>query len=269
MADHKQPTKAELQAEAQKALDELETPPSEPVPSEPAPTGEIAPSEPIPSEPIPSEPAPSEPIPEEKPTQQEIDYKKRYADSTREAQILHEKNKSLVDAYDEANKIEVTEEDLQKEYTDWDLMTDTEKRLAKDSLLSTRRFAIIHESNQKFKKVEDWNIKVDEYAQNPETLVKIPDLEGKLDEFKVFASKPSRVGVDFETLASAFLFDVDKLKKETPAKKGQMFEQGSGGVEKRKPGGDKLSVEEGRTLMNTDFNKYKEMLKAGKIEMPL
>jgi hypothetical protein len=264
MADHKQPTKAELQAEADKALEELNKP-SEPIPSEPAPSEPI-PSEPVPSEPAPSEPAPSEPVKE---TQQEIDYKKRYADSTREAQILHEKNKSLVDAYDKANNIEVTEEDLTKEYTDWDLMTDTEKRLAKDSLLSTRRFAIISEENQKFKKVEDWHSKVDEYASNPETLVKIPELEGKIDEFKIFASKASRVGVDFEVLASAFLFDVDKQKKATPAKKGQMFEQGSGGVEKRKPGGDKLTVEEGRTLMNTDFNKYKEMLKAGKIEMPL
>ena len=89
-----------------------------------------------------------------------------------------------------------------------------------------------------------------------------PELEGKVEDFKLFASKPTRRGVDFEDLIPAFLYNESKNK--VAPKKGQMFEQGTGGNSKPKPKGDKISTEEGRLLMNTDYNKFKELLKAGK-----
>jgi len=270
---HKKPTKAELQAEIDKTLEATEESP-QPIEEEQPKEKEVAPSE-APQEETTEEVVEetTEEVVEEAPSEeapvkesQEPDYKKKFVESTREAQVLHAKNKQLVDAVDEASLIEVTEEDLQKEYGDWDLMTDTEKRLAKESLLSTRRFNVIRDEQLKFKDVEVWNEKVNVFADDPKTLVDHPELEGKVEEFKLFASKPTRRGVDFTDLIPAFLYNESKNK---PApKKGQMFEQGTGGNTKPKPKGDKISTEEGRLLMKTDYNKFKEMLKAGKIELP-
>lgn len=275
MADHKKPTKAELQAEADKALQELQEPevitePQEPI-AEEQPEEVVEEQPEVITEPQEEQQEVEEEIQPEKEEikQQEIDYKKRYADSTREAQILHAKNKQLNDAIAEASLLpDPTEEELIKEYPDWDIMTDTEKRLAKDSLISTKRFAIIHEESQKFKKVEEWNEKVDQFTQDPKILVDNPELDGKLDEFKLFASKQSRVGVDFNDLVSAFLYSVEKEKAKIAPKKGQMFEQPTGGNMKPKPKNNMLSVEEGQMLMKTDYNKFKEYLKAGRIQLP-
>jgi hypothetical protein len=263
---HKKPSKAELQAEIDKTLEVAETPIIE-TPQEETPAEEVV-EEVI--EETPAEETPQEEISEEEEQPQEQqDYKKKFVESTREAQVLHAKNKQLVDAIDEASLIdEPTEEELAKEYSDWDLMTDTEKRLAKDSLVNSRRFKVIHQESKKFKDLEAWNEKVNTFADDPKTLTDNPELEGKLDEFKLFASKPTRRGVDFTDLIPAFLYNESQLKAKTPPKKGQMFEQGTGGNTKPKPKGDKISTEEGRLLMKTDYNKFKEMLKAGKIELP-
>jgi len=264
---HKKPTKAELQAEIDKTIEATESSP-EPIEEEQsAQITDVAPVEETPEETTEEvvEETVEEEVVEEQP-QEEPDYKKKFVESTREAQVLHAKNKQLVNAVDEASLIEVTEEDLQREYQDWDLMTDTEKRLAKESLLSSRRFNIIRDEQLKFKDVEAWNEKVNVFTDDPKTLVDHPQLEGKIEDFKLFASKPTRRGVDFEDLIPAFLYNESKNK--VAPKKGQMFEQGTGGNSKPKPKGDKISTEEGRLLMNTDYNKFKELLKAGKIELP-
>jgi hypothetical protein len=212
---HHKPSKAEIQAEIDKTIEVVEETPQEETTEE-----VIEVIEETPVEETPQEETVEEETVEEAP--QEPDYKKKFVESTREAQVLHAKNKQLVTAVDEASLIEVTEEDLAKEYADWDLMTDTEKRLAKESLLSTRRFNIIHAESNKFKDVEVWNEKVNVFADDPKTLVDHPKLEGKLDEFKLFASKPTRRGVDFEDLIPAFLYN-ETTKKPAP-NKGQMFE---------------------------------------------
>lgn len=274
MANHKKPTKAELDEDIKKGLEELDTPedeptpaPSEPAPSEPAPS-EAAPSEPAPSEPAPSEPAPSEPAPSEPaPSEPEPspDYKQKYVDSAREAQILHAKNKKISEALEKANQLEtVTDEELEAEYGDVDLMDDTTKKLAKDNLLNKKRLSILDDVTKESKNIEDWNIKVDTFINDPKTLSDNPELEGRAEDFKIFATKKSRRGVDFETLVGSFLYDV--TKHAAPRKKGQMFERGSGGppIKPKLPDG-KISVGEARLLMKRDYKKYKQMLKDGKI----
>jgi len=206
---------------------------------------------------------------EEKPKEPEaqVDYKKKFVESSRESQVLYSRQKKLSEAVDQASQVdEPTDEEMVKDFPDWDVMSDTEKRLAKDSIVNKKRFEAIHKASQEGKDILDWNEKVDKFVDDPKTLIDNPELEGKVEDFKIFASKPTRRGVDFADLLSAFFYDMSKAIK--PKSKGKMFETGSGGPnEKIKPKGDKISLSEARTLMKNDYKKYKEYLTKGKIDM--
>ena len=254
------PTKKQLEEQALQAAEEAEKMMGEEKPSEPI--GEQ--EEPKPSEP---EGEVEEPTPSKAPP--EVDYKKKAIEQGRENIILNaknEKNEKLNSAVDEASKItDIPEEVIKTEYPEWDDMTETEKRLARKQYINDRRFEVIHKASLEGKNIEDWTKKVESFIGDPNTLVNIPDLEGKEDDFKLFASKQSRRGVDFDTLVSAFLFDESKTMKQPS--KGQMFEKGSGGPnDKMKPKSDKISIDQARILRNTNYEKYKELVKAGKIE---
>jgi hypothetical protein len=256
MAKHTKPTPEELEESTEKALQEAEelkekNEPEEEPEHEPEVEEKEEPEE------------DKETIPEDDKDLEEVDYKKKFTESSREAQILHAKNKKINEAVEKAKGLpDPTVEELTKEYPDWELLTDTEKRLAKDSVISTRRFAILEEVTAESKDIEAWNTKVDTFISDPKSLIKHPELDGKEEEFKIFASKPSRRSVDFEDLIPAFLYTAKQ-----PAKKGAMFETGSGGPnDKSKPKSDKLSIDQARKLRERDYNKWKEYLSAGKIE---
>lgn len=193
-----------------------------------------------------------------------VDYKQKFTESSREAQIREAKLRKTNEAIDQAAELVITDEDVAKEYSQWDLMSDTEKQFAKESVLNRKRFELIHQASQEGKDIQAWNEKVDTYIDDPKTLIAIPDLEGKQQEFKVFATKPTRRGSDFETLTNAFLFEVEKSR---PKHKGKMMETGVGGPnETPKPKSNKISVEDAATLRETNYKLYKEKLKAGLIE---
>ncbi len=202
-----------------------------------------------------------------KPKDDEPDYKKRYSDSSSEAHILYSKNKKMADAISKAGEVpEPTEEELKSEYSDWDVMTDTEKRLAKRSLHDSRKLQAITESAREFKDIDEWNNKVDKFLIDPETLVNHPKLEGKEEDFRIFVTtKQSRMGVDFEDLVASFLYA--ESQKVKPKNKGSMFEHASGGKNgKITPKNDKISIADSKVLMKNNYKKYLELLKAGKIE---
>ncbi len=281
MAAHVKPTKEELQAGIKKASDDLDKLPPEPdpnatpepatpvpaestpvvLPVEPAPTPAVAtPPEPTPgSEPI-------EPVVTVEPEPGSVDWKKRYGDSSREAIILSVKNKELNSAIDEASNLpEPTEEEMAVAYPEWEDLTPTEQRLARESLQNKKRFELINGATQKYKKVEDWHEKVNTFAGDPKTLIANPQLEGKVEEFKIFSSKPTRVGMDFEDLVLAFLGEEAKNVK--PNHKGQeMFPSGSAGskIIPQVPS-DKLTVAQGAALLKSNPEEWKRLAKSGKI----
>ena len=282
---HKKPTIDELEENSKKLLDEFEkteekeTPevieekpetPEEETPETPEEKPEVVEEKPEESE-EPEEEAPETPEepkkPEEKPEEEEKpDYKKRYEDSSREAHILYSKTKKITEVIEKAGDVpEPTEDELRSEYPEWDVMSDFEQKLAKKNMINDRKFDAIGEATKEFKDMETWGKKVDTFLADPETLSKNPALEGKEDEFKVFVSKETRRGVDFADLVSAFLYSEDQKPK--VEHKGSMFETGTGGRnEKPKPKSDKINAEESRRLRITDYKKYLEYLKAGKIE---
>lgn len=201
-----------------------------------------------------------------KPEVEEEDYKTKFIHSTKEAQMLFSKNKKLQEAFNKASKVEPpTEEELQKEYSDWDIMSDLEKKLAKDNLINRKRFEAIEQFNIENQQMNVWEEKVNDFITDPNTLVKYQSLEGREEEFKLFASKDSRRGNDFDDIVSAFLYKIDQVKP--VKKKGKMMESGTGGASKKaEPVKKTLSIEEGRELRKRDYSKWKEMLKAGKID---
>lgn len=265
MPKHIKPTAEELEANALKAAEEAEklknedNPPANPSPEvpetpQPSPTPSIEDNEP--------------PSPSPSPESEEGKYKKKFIASSREAIILHgknEKNEKLTNAIDDASQIkEMPEEVIKTEYPEWEEMTETEKRLAKESWINRERFNRIHQAAMEGKDIEEWSKNVDKFVEDPKSLITYPQLEGKTDEFKIFANKQSRRGADFSLLVSAFLFDVTT---NTKPKKGAMFENGSGGPnDKNKPKSDKITLEQARVLRQRDYGKYREYLRAGKIE---
>lgn len=195
---------------------------------------------------------------------QDEDTKKRYAESTKEAQKLASDNKIMADALSEANTItDATEDELKGEYPEWEDMSTTERKLAKEVLINKKRFNAINAAAEKRKSVEKWNEKVDEYIDKPETLVHNPLLEGKQEDFKLFAKSKDYRDQNMNLIVGAFLHKVSTERKQH---KGKMFETGaSRSTDNPKPKDDRLTPEQAADLMHRDYAKYREMLKAGKI----
>lgn len=202
---------------------------------------------------------------EEKEPKKEIDYKTRYKDSSREAHILFSKSKKFAEVIEQAGDVvEPTEEEMKTEYPDWDMMSDLEKKFAIKDIVNERRFGAIKEATKEFREIDVWNKKVDDYLSDPETLTDNPGLEGKEEDFRIYAIKASHRGADFSVLVPAFLYEEGKQRVEH---KGKMFENGNGGLkEKPKIKSNKISVEDSVILRKTNYKEYKRLLEEGLIE---
>ena len=280
--NHIKPTKEQLKKGAEEALKKLESMPkpgdNEPKPSPSAPVPSPSPSTaiptPSPSEAVPS-PSPSEPVPSPSPSPAPGDEddddevtkaKKKASASAREALVLHARTKKYDEAVAEADLVEPpTDEEMIAEYgAEWETMSDGQKKLARNAWVSDKRFAIMSKVSKEGRDIEEWNKKVSDFIEKPQTLIAHPQLERKQEEFKTFAAKLTRRGLDMEDLVLAFLGELALNPKKK--NKGQMFEKGSPGKKDRpQPKDDKLSASQGRALMKTDYKKWKQLLKAGKI----
>lgn len=194
------------------------------------------------------------------------DWKTKHKESTREAMVLHAKNKKIQEAITNSADIPApSDEEMETKFSNWEDMTSTEQSLARDLEHVKRQNAAINSAAQEGKNIDEWNTNVDKYLDDPHTLIDNPELEGKQDEFKIFAMKPTRRGLDFEDLVLAFNGERAKMVK--PKQKGSMFETGTGGSkEKMKPTDTKLTAEEGNKLMLSDYKEFKRQLKAGNIK---
>lgn len=266
MTKHIKPTKEELESKNQEILDGLAELEDKKEELEPLPEEESnAEEEVVEGEEETEEPEVKE-IFSDDDEEEEQTYKKRYSESTREAQILHAKNKKMLDAFNQVSEVvDPTDEEMQKEFEDWEDLNDFEKKMAKENWKTSKRFEAINTIAQDNKDGDAWNEKVDKFIDDPATVTNNPSLEGRLDEFKLFVEKPTRRGVDFQDLISAFLYEI---KTQKPGKrKGKMFETGTGGPDKKtKVKSDKMSIETAAALKKSNYNAYKEALMAGKIE---
>lgn len=195
-------------------------------------------------------------------------YKKKFSESSREAQKLSAKNRVINRALIDAEEApEPTEEELAAEFDGWDVMTDTEKGLAKETVISRRWRQTISKAKEQATKIEKWNDSVEDFLDDPKTLIDIPALEGKEEDFREFATKEENNSVPFKTLVGAFLYERSIAKK---PHKGRMFENGSGGPnDKPQPKSGKISLEDARKLRESNYDKWKEYNSRGLIDYNL
>lgn len=210
----------------------------------------------------------STPESEEKPKEdapEDNDLKKRYTESTREAQKLFSDKVKINEAIEQGKNLpEPTEEEMKVKYGEWDIMSDIEKRLAKDTYISTRRLELIDQASQESRDIQKWHEKVDSFIDNPENIIKHPALDGREDDFKIFAADKLSRGVAFEILVPAFI--QAQAGKQPVAHKGKSFETGaSGGQDRPKPKDGKISLATAEALKSSNYSKYKEYLLADKI----
>ena len=260
------PTIEELKAkeeEAIKAAEELEGRQQLPKDEEEAPeeSGAIQSPELSPND----EDAPENETPEEEPQaepskevkealRKEVEEKKKkLAASARENQKIYAKNRVINQALVQADDTpEPTEEELVKEFPDWDVMSDTEKTFAKETVISRNWRKTISQAKEQATKIEKWNESVETFIDDPATLNDNPELEGKTEEFKTFATIEANNSVPFNILVSAFLHEQSKNGKT----KGRMFERGSGGPnDKPQPKKNTITLEEARKLRETNYSK--------------
>lgn len=273
MVKHIKPTEAEIKAQLESTIKELDATPAEPTGEEviekPATEVVVEKKDEAPvvvekkEEATPPVTPPTEPKPKE-----DVDFKKKFTHSTRENQVLTSQVRKLTDAITSASAIpDPTEEEMTAIYSDWEIMDETTKILAKDNVKNKRVISQLSNISQESKDIEAWNQKVDAFVEDPKTLIDTPELEGRTEEFKVFSTKPTRRGLDFPDLVSAFLFEASK---EVKVNKGKMFEQGTGGSNQiARPHSDKITIEQAMALKDKDYKKYKEYLLAGRIEQNL
>jgi hypothetical protein len=277
MTNHKKPSKEELEQSLKENIKDAEDLEKAPIEEE-EPEVPETPEEPkivIPQEPEEEEETPEpegeeeveveekapEPVKEEP---KEPDLEKKLSASAKENQKIYAKNRVLNKAIVEADQMaEPTEEELMAEFPDWDVMSDTERKLAKKSVVSDRWTNKIKEASNQVAKIEKWTESVDTFADDPQTLIDNPELEGKAEAFKEFANREANNSVPFNILIGAFLHEQSKVVKH----EGKMFEVAGGGpIDKGKPNTGKLTLEEGRKLRESNYDEWKKLLKAGKIE---
>lgn len=271
MPNQNKPTQEELQAKELEAIalaEELEkNPPKEEDEEEPVVTSDPEEEEETPDETLEEDEEDAEPSEEEKEALKKRleEEKKKSSASARENQKIYAKNRVINQALVEADEIpEPTEEELVKEFTDWDVMSETEKTFAKETVISRNWRKVISAAKEQATKIEKWNESVEVFIDDPKTLIDHPQLEGKTEDFKNFATGEDKNSVPFNILVSAFLHEQAANKKPN---KGRMFEKGSGGPNERpEPKSDVLTLEEGRKLRETDYAKWKEYNAAGKIK---
>jgi hypothetical protein len=278
MTPHTKPTEEELDSKINEALEipeeELNKQQEEPEVEEPnieeiEKEAGIEKEEPEVEEPK-KEPEQAEPSKEVKEQlKKELKEKKeKLSASARENQKIYAKNRVLNQAIIDTDEIpEPTEDDLKAQYKDWEVMSDVERELAKETVISKNWRAKIKEAQDQAKKIEKWNDSVDEFTEDPETLINYGELEGKVEEFKNYAKADENNSVPFKVLVGAFLHDQSTKKVEH---NGAMFERGGGGSnEKPQLKTTKISLDESRKLRETNYPKWKELLLAEKIDQDL
>lgn len=283
------PTKEQLEADLKKSQELLEKEIADDTPTEEEET--ITPDETTeedkPQEETQDEEQPTEETPDETdvtdektveeeeetttPDKQDVDYKKKFTESTRESMILINKQKRLNEAVDEANSLpEPTDNELIQEARmqgfNYEDLSDFEKLMFKGKIHNDRKFGKISEATQMSRDLDAWNKKVDEFVGDPKTMIAYPQLEGKEEEFKAYTVKTGRRGVDFDVLVPAF---IQMMQTTKPKHTGKMFETGTSTVTKTKPAPDKISIAEAEKIRKTNYAKYKELLLSGKIATEL
>ena len=212
----------------------------------------------LPTETDPVEPVAIEPAqPPVEPTVPPVDYEKKFSESARENQLLRERIAAEEKARQESTK-EPTDSDLRTAFPSWELMSDTEKELARRTVRAERIGGNAAQLAQDIQAERSWNTSIELAIASNNAL------QGKEHAFRQFASKPQYKGVPMELLVDAFNSKNGAPAPVTPPKPG--LEPGNSGP--RTP--DKpnvLTPEQLAQLRKTDEKAYVAYVKTHDVEL--
>jgi hypothetical protein len=182
----------------------------------------------------------------------EIDYKAKFAESTREAQILAAKLEEERRKNSQELTTKPTDSDLQAAFPEWEYMSEPEKRSARMAFNADRTAKAITQEREAEKAERRWQTDLELFvAANP-------DLEGKAREFQDYAQKPTHRGVALDVLKKAFLFEAP-ASAPTPTPKPGLLPGNGGPRGPEKP--KLLSGDELKQLRQTNEKAYKEYIR--------
>lgn len=223
----------------------------------------------------------------------DVDYKKKFSDSSTEAQRMLDLFKSLgidpktgkpitktepdkpAEGTDklpvrgekvEEASIPLTDEEISKAIPGFENLTEPEKAIIRDTKATVKKIAAlekivaeIHDEkvfNKEFKdlvKKEEWK--------------KLSDLS---EEFKEFAYKDENLEVPLATLAAAFLHSKGSGKTKTEKTPPEGIEKGGGGGKEatdHNKRGEGFTAEEAATIRKTDPKRYSKLIREGKLKI--
>ncbi len=200
------------------------------------------------------------PTPPAQPAADPVDYRTKFAESTRENQVLAARLAEAEKKSRQELTTEPTDSDLRAAFPEWEYMDDVAKRSATLAFKADRRSAAVAAEREAEKAERSWQNDL-EIA-----VAAHPELGEKSREFKDYASKPSHRGAPIEVLISAFKNDNNTMTTPTPATPTPGLEPGNGGPrEPEKPA--TLTADQLATLRTTDEKAWREYVNTHDIDV--
>jgi len=203
----------------------------------------------------PEEPkAPKEP---KVPEKEAVDWETKFKESQKEAMILSEQIKKAEE--EKLKKIEITDEFLTKKYPDWEDLTIGEQKAIKKAEELEQEIQEIKNKTNQFNNDRAWQEKIETWVEE-DMADMFPLIVGREEEFKRFATRPTRKGLPVDDLAKIFLFENPPSDK----KKSLFHAPGSGNRPEPSEG---MSVEEAEQMMRTRPLEYMRLVKSKKLKI--
>jgi hypothetical protein len=215
----------------------------------------------------PIEETPEVEVTEQQPQQEpaQPDYKNKFVESQREAILQNERLKQK-DAHISklTTKDTPTDDEMRSLHPEWDQLDDYNKRVLTQIRQADKRAIAAEERATALERKREFEDSLVDFVESPPPEFKA--LKGKESDFKRFAQRKANIGLPLDTLAKAYLFDIqDEIQTPHTPTLTPGLERGSGGP-RSAPKPKKISAEEGREIRKTNFEEWRRLVKAGQIE---
>lgn len=209
--------------------------------------------------------------PEAKPEDTAEYWKTKFQESSREAQIIAEREKEVKAKLEEATKPKEITDDLMKEkYADWDSYDDAVKATLKNQVKLEQEVTALKQSQSEYHNERKWDGKINSFLDENSETEKYPIKDR--EAFRKFVSKPERKGMNLDVLAAAFVYEVGTTTPAKPEKKrGSMLEGGSGqgATQKHKSDKKEYTAEDAKVLRENNPREYERLVRSGKLDIKI
>lgn len=197
-------------------------------------------------------------------------WKKKFQESSREAQIIAEREKEAKAKLEEATKPKEITDDLMKEkYPDWDAYDEGVKSALKNQVKLEQEVTALKKQSSEYHNERKWDGQINSFLDENAETEKYPIKDR--EAFRKFVSKPERKGMNLDVLAAAFVYEVGSTTDKPEKKKGSMLEGGSGQGATKKHKSDKkeYTAEDAKVLRENNPREYERLVRSGKLDIKI